>query len=71
MVLQDVYKRQLQDRTTKEKYQLTDKGAVLTEKMAKELGVSAGDTVTIKEENEKERTVKISQICENYMSHYL
>ena len=50
----------LQDRTTKEKYQLTDKGAVLTEKMAKELGVSAGDTVTIKEENEKERTVKIS-----------
>ena len=61
----------LQDRTTKEKYQLTDKCAVLTEKMAKELGVSAGDTVTIKEENEKERTVKISQICENYMSHYL
>lgn len=61
----------LQDRTTKEKYQLTDKGAVLTEKMAKELGVSADDTVTIKEENEKERTVKISQICENYMSHYL
>lgn len=61
----------LQDRTIKEKYQLTDKGAVLTEKMAKELGVSAGDTVTIKEENEKERTVKISQICENYMSHYL
>lgn len=61
----------LQDRTTKEKYQLTDKGAVLTEKMAKELGVSAGDTVTIKEENEKERTVKIRQICENYMSHYL
>lgn len=61
----------LQDRTTKEKYQLTDKGAVLTEKMAKELGVSAGDTVTIKEENEKERTLKISQICENYMSHYL
>ena len=61
----------LQDRTTKEKYQLTDKGAVLTEKMAKELGESAGDTVTIKEENEKERTVKISQICENYMSHYL
>lgn len=61
----------LQDRTTKEKYQLTDKGTVLTEKMAKELGVSAGDTVTIKEENEKERTVKISQICENYMSHYL
>ncbi len=33
--------------------------------------MSAGDTVTIKEENEKERTVKISQICENYMSHYL
>lgn len=61
----------LQDRTTKEKYQLTDKGTVLTEKMAKEIGVSAGDTVTIKEENEKERTVKISQICENYMSHYL
>ena len=60
----------LRDRKTKESYSLDDKGAILTEKMAKTLGVGAGDTLTIDTEN-GEKTVKISAVCENYMGHYL
>ena len=61
----------LQDRVTKEKYALDDEGVVLTEKMAKDLGVKAGDTLTIRQEDKGDVTVKISHICENYMGHYL
>ena len=41
----------LQDRVTNEKYELDDSGAILTEKMATELDVEPGDTVTIRDEN--------------------
>ncbi|HIZ81093.1 MAG TPA: FtsX-like permease family protein [Candidatus Mediterraneibacter pullistercoris] len=61
----------LQDRVTNERYTLDDSGAVLTEKMAKELKVEAGDTVTIRDENRGDVKVKISAVCENYMGHYL
>ena len=39
----------LQDRVTNEKYTLDDTGAALTEKMAKELGVEPGDTITVRD----------------------
>lgn len=61
----------LQDRITDEKYTLSDDGAVLTEKMAKELNVEAGDTITIRDENKGDMTVTVEHICENYMLHYL
>lgn len=61
----------LQDRVTNEKYELDDSGAVLTEKMATELDVEPGDTVTIRDENRGDLEVEISAVCENYMSHYL
>lgn len=59
------------DRITKETYKLTDKGAILTEKMAKTLDVKAGDTITIKDDEKGEIKVRIESICENYMGHYL
>lgn len=37
----------LQDRKTKEKYELTDEGAVISEKTASLTGLKAGDTMTI------------------------
>ena len=58
------------DRKTKEIYSLDDKGAILTEKAAKLLGVSVGDNLTINTDD-GEKTVLISAICENYMGHYL
>ena len=61
----------LQDRVTNEKYELDDSGAVLTEKMAKELDVKPGDTITICDEDRGDLKVEISAVCENYMGHYL
>ena len=61
----------LRNRITKEEYFLDDNGVVLTEKMAKELGVEAGDTITIRDEEKGDLDVKVEEICENYMLHYV
>ena len=60
----------LQNRITKEKYELTNDGAVISEKTAILLGLKVGDTFTL-EKADKEYQVKVSVITENYMSHYL
>lgn len=59
------------DRVTKEQYTLDDSGVILTEKAAKVLGVQAGDTIYIEDEEKGEIPYKISAVCENYMMHYL
>ncbi len=59
------------DRVTKEEYHLDDDGVILTEKMAKMLDVKKGDTVIIKDDIKGEIKVKISEICENYLGHFL
>ena len=59
----------LQDRKSKEKYKLGDEGIILTEKAASLLGVSKGDTITIKKSGERSVKTKISQITENYLQH--
>lgn len=59
------------ERGSKEVYELTDEGAILTEKVAKELGVSAGDCITVKQEDGEEAVIPIQAVCENYLSHYL
>lgn len=61
----------MQNRITKEQYYLDDDGAVLTEKMAKELDVEVGDSIIIQDERRGDLKVKISTVCENYMGHYL
>ena len=61
----------LKDRRTDEIYDLDDTGAVLTEKMASELNVKAGDTIMIRDEDKGDLEVKISAVCENYLGHYL
>ena len=62
---------QYRDRVSKEKYKLTDKGIILTEKTAKMLGVSVGDSIRISEEGKNEQKVKVTAICENYAGHYV
>lgn len=59
------------ERLTKEIYTLDDEGVILTEKMAKQLQVQTGDTISIQDDVKGEVEVKISAICENYMQHYL
>ena len=60
-----------QNRKTKEKYELTDDGVILTEQMAEALGVSEGDTVSITSGDNAPVTVVVSHIMENYLMHYV
>lgn len=58
------------DRKSKETYQLSDHGAIISEKTAKLLGAKTGDTILVEGENET-KEVRIEHICENYMGHYI
>lgn len=60
----------LQDRKTQNPIELKSDEIVITEKIAKDLGVKAGDKVELNNNNNKKVTVKISDITENYISHY-
>ena len=59
------------DRKTKERYELSDDGVIVSEKTAKLLEAEKGDTIEIKDEENGNKKVKITQICENYMGHYI
>lgn len=59
------------DRKTKEAYESSDDGAIISEKTAKLLNAKVGDTISIKDENEGNKEIVIQNICENYMGHYL
>lgn len=59
-----------QNRRTKEKYELTDQGAVISEKTARLTGLSEGDEITLKKDNKRYK-VKIAVITENYLGHYI
>ncbi len=58
------------NRRTGQEYTLGDEGAIITEKITSEFGLSAGDTIAVSEEEETVE-VPIDKICENYLSHYL
>ena len=58
-------------RKSGETFKLGEKDAVLTEKAAKMLGVSKGDTVQVKLDENRMVDVTITDICENYLEHYL
>ncbi len=59
------------DRETREPYELTDEGAIITEKIAKELKLKVGDVITLEQEEGDDVEVPIAAVCENYLSHYL
>ena len=61
----------LNDRKSKEKYNLSDNGVIITEKLAKLLDVFVGDNVVFKDSNNKEHSVKVDHIVENYLGHYI
>lgn len=58
------------DLKTKENIKLNDNEICLTDKVAQLLGVKSGDMITLKDSDNKEFEVKISNIVENYVSHY-
>ncbi|MCI8506613.1 MAG: ABC transporter permease [Lachnospiraceae bacterium] len=61
----------LRDRNTEEEYQLDDTGAVVSEKLAKILGLKEGDTLLLKVDDTERVSVPVSHIAENYVYHYV
>lgn len=58
-------------RTSGETYSMDENSAILTEKAAKEMGVSKGDEIEVKLDDSRTIKVTITDICENYLYHYL
>lgn len=61
----------LENRVSKEKYSLSDNGVVITEKLAKLLGIKQGEKITIKNSNDKQAEVEVNGITRNYLMHYM
>lgn len=61
----------LKDRKSQEEYELDNEGVVITEKLAKLLDISEGDTIYLKDGETKRLEVKVSHIAENYYFHYV
>jgi len=58
-------------RTADEEYEMTDEGAIITEKIAKEFALSVGDTISISLDGGGTAEIPIAAICENYLYHYV
>ena len=61
----------LRDRVSDEKYSLTGENTIITEKLAKLLDVSVGDTIELNFDDVTRYQVTVDAIAENYMFHYV
>lgn len=61
----------IRERVSKKELQLTKDGAVISEKLAKLLNVTVGDTISLQEDETDYGEVVISGITENYYMNYL
>lgn len=61
----------LHERVSREEHVLSDKGVIVSEKLANTLGVKEGDFFTIKFDDRTHREVQVDGIVENYLSHYV
>lgn len=59
------------DINKKEEVKLKENEICVTDKTAQLLGVKQGDTITLKDSEENQIQVKISNIVENYVQHYI
>lgn len=59
------------DRISHETYQLSDDGAIVTEKLAAMLGIKEGEELVISDDEKGMLSVPIAHIAENYLSHYV
>ena len=75
MVPQDVDKfaefADLHERLSRKAVPLGQQGVVVNEKMAKTLGVKAGDTITLTNSDDKTADFTVSGVCEHYVSNYV
>ncbi len=61
----------LADSKTKETVNLQNNKIAITEKVAELINVQKGDTIILKDADEKQHEVQISNIVENYIYHYV
>ncbi|MBQ8783519.1 MAG: FtsX-like permease family protein [Clostridia bacterium] len=61
----------LRSRKGNETYDLTDDGAVITEKLAEDTETKVGDMLVLTAVDGKEYQVKVAAIVENYVYHYV
>jgi putative ABC transport system permease protein len=61
----------LRDRESKSPINLSNDGAVISEKLSMLLGVSPGDRITLENSDKEKFSIKVSGITENYMLHYI
>ncbi len=61
----------LRERLSGNECTLTDDGAIITEKLAKDTAVGVGDNIQFTDSDGKVYSVKVSAIAENYTFHYI
>ncbi len=61
----------LRSRKGNDTFDLTDDGAIITEKLAQDTDTKVGDSLVLKSVNGTEYSVKVSAIVENYVYHYV
>ena len=59
------------DRISQQPVPFTEEGAILTEKAAMVLDLEAGDTLTLRNQDEEVAEIPIAGICENYVQGYV
>lgn len=62
---------ELVNRKTKEHLELQDNGVIITERLADLLDIKKGDIITIKDSNDNDREMKVTDITEMYMGHFI
>lgn len=61
----------LHERISRKEVPLGQQGVVVTEKMAKTLGIAAGDTLTLTNSDDRTADFTVSGVCEHYVSNYV
>lgn len=61
----------LRDRVSHDPQVLTDRGAIISERMADMLGAKAGDTISVTDPDGTERKVRVDGVTEMYIGHFM
>ena len=61
----------LRDRASGDKLELSDDGAIISERLATLCNLSVGDAITFKDSGGTKRSVRVDGICEMYVNHFM
>lgn len=61
----------LHERVSRKATPLQKDGIIITEKLAKTLGIQAGDSITLQNEDEEKGSFTVTGVCEHYVSNYV